>query len=107
MPVVSMMRLGGDPDKLLARMNEHLEPVTWRLAPGHGGLLNIVARDGDDGVLVINVWETDEGRHAMAQEPDVQAALAKAGLPPPAFEGYEVVGIRATDRLGEHVSTFG
>ena len=69
MPVVSMMRIPGDPDDLHARMDEHLRPVSDRLAAQHGGLLNIVARDGDNGILVINVWETEEGRHAMAAEP--------------------------------------
>ena len=49
----------------------------------HGGLLNIVARDGDNGVLVINVWETEEGRHAMAAEPEIQgcACCRRASRP--------------------------
>jgi hypothetical protein len=101
-PIVSMMRMSGDPDELLSQMNEHIEPVTERLAPAHGVLLNLVARDGADGILVINVWQTDEGRHAMAQEPEMQAALARAGLPAPRFEGYELVAIRAAERLADH-----
>jgi hypothetical protein len=107
MPVISMLRLAGDPDELVARLDEHVEPVTARLAPSHGGLLNIVARDGDDGILIVNLWETDEGRHAMAAEPDIQEALRDAGLPQPSFEGFEVVAIRASDRLSEHVTTLG
>jgi hypothetical protein len=91
MPVVSMMRIPGDPDSLAAGMEEHIIPVSERLAPQHGGLLNIVARDGDRGLLVINVWQTDEGRHAMAAEPEIQDALRAAGFPVPAFEGYEIV----------------
>ena len=105
MPVVSMMRLPGDPDALLARMTEHLEPVTWRLAPSHGGLLNIVARDGDAGVVVINVWESDEGRHWMAAEPEVQEALRKAELPPPAFESFDVATI-GIGSLADHAEPF-
>jgi hypothetical protein len=42
-------------------------------------------------VPVVNLWEMDEGRHAMAEEPDVRATLQAAGLVPPAFEGYEIV----------------
>ena len=60
------------------------------LAPKHGGLGTIVART-DDGVLAINLWENEEGRQAMAQEPAILEALASAGLPAPAFEGYEVL----------------
>jgi hypothetical protein len=104
MPVLSMMRMQGDPDDLLQRIKEHVEPVTERLGPQHGGLLNIVARDGDNGILIVNVWETEEGRHAVADEPEVRNALAQADLPAPAFEGYEVLTIRGTEKLSEHAT---
>jgi len=42
-------------------------------------------------VLVINLWENEEGRHAMAAEPEIQEALRGAGLPAPDFEGYDVI----------------
>jgi hypothetical protein len=107
MPVVSMMRIAGDPDDLVAKLDEHVVPVSERLAPQHGGLLNIVARDGDNGVLVVNVWETEEGRQAMAQEPEIREALAAGGFPAPAFEGYEIISIRGGDRIADHaVATF-
>ena len=98
MPVVSMMRFAGDADELAARIEEHVAPVSMRLAPTHGGLANIVART-DEGILVINLWEEDEGRHAMAQEPEVQQAVRAAGLPQPAFDGYEVLALNATEKL--------
>jgi hypothetical protein len=104
MPVVSMMRMAGDPDDLLARSTEHLMPVSEPLATKHGGLLNIVARDGDNGILIINVWETEEGRQAMAREPEILEALSAAGLPAPAFEGYEIDTIRTSARLAEHAT---
>jgi hypothetical protein len=104
MPVVSMMRMDGDADALAAKVNEHVDPVAERLAPQHGALLNIVART-DSGIMVINVWESEEGRHAMAAEPEIQQALQTAGLPRPNFEGYEVLRIRGGDRLGEFVSS--
>jgi hypothetical protein len=100
MAVVSMMRFQGDADDLLRRVQEHVEPTSVRLSPKHGRLANIVARTGD-GVLVINLWETEEGRHAMAAEPEIQDAVSAAGLPPPNFEGFEVVALRVTDRLAE------
>jgi len=90
MPVVSMMRMSRDPDDLATRLREHVEPVARRLAPQHGGLGNIVARTDDD-VLVINLWENEEGDHAMAAEPEIQEALRGAGLPAPDFEGYDVI----------------
>jgi hypothetical protein len=90
MAVVSMMRMSGDPDELSAKVREHMRPVGRELAPKHGGLGNIVART-DDGIIVINLWESEEGRHAMAEEPKVQEALQAGGFPPPAFEGFEVL----------------
>ena len=90
MAVVSMMKFFGDPDELAEKMREHIHPVWMELAPKHGGLGFILART-DEGVLAINLWETEEGRHAMAQEPAVLAALQAGGFPPPSFEGYEIL----------------
>jgi hypothetical protein len=89
MAVVSMMRMSGDTDELYSKMQSMMD-VGREYAPKHGGLGTIVART-DDGILVINLWETDEGRHAMAEEPAVLEALMAAGLPSPAFEGHEVL----------------
>jgi hypothetical protein len=89
MAVVSMMSFSGDTDELHAKMKGMTE-VARGLARKHGGLGTIVART-DDGILVINLWENDEGRHSMAEEPAVQEGLAFAGLPAPSFTGYEVL----------------
>ena len=97
MPVVSMMRIPGNADELAAGMREHLTPVAERLAEKHGGLANIVART-DDGLLVINLWETEEGRHAMAEEPEIRQAIQAAGFPTPQFEGFDVITFRITER---------
>ena len=107
MPVLSMMRMLGDPEDLLQRIREHVEPVTERHALTHGALLNVVTRDGDNGILIVNLWETEEGRHAMAEEPEIREAVAKAGLPAPAFEGYEVLAMRGTEKLSEHATIIG
>ncbi len=90
MAVVSMMRMSGDSDELAAKLLEHVRPVAMELAPKLGGLGTIVART-DDGILVINLWETDEGRHALAEEPRIHEALKAGGFPPPGFEGHEVI----------------
>src|SRR4051812_26937438 len=92
MAVVSMMRVSGDPDELAAKISEHLAPVGRELGPQHGGLGNIVCRTGD-GLMIINLWENEQGRHDMAQEPRIQEAVQAAGPPEPAFEGYEVVAM--------------
>jgi len=89
MAVVSMMNFTGDTDALYSKMQTMTE-VARGLARKHGGLGTIIART-DDGILVLNLWENEEGRHSMAEEPSVQESLAFAGLPAPAFTGYEVL----------------
>ena len=90
MKVVSMMRVSGDPDELAAKVNEHIRPIGHRLAPKHGGLGTIVAKTSD-GIIAINLWATEEGRHAMAEEPEIQEAARAADFPEPHFEGFEVL----------------
>ena len=92
MAVLSMMRFDGDPDELFAKVSETVDPVTARLSPKHGRLANVVART-DEGILVINLWAHEEGRQAMAQEPEVQQAVGSAGLPPPRFDAHEVLAL--------------
>ena len=89
MAVISMMRMAGDPDELVAKIEEHVPPVGRRLAPRHGGLGNIVAKTSD-GVIAINLWKSEEGRHGMAAEPEMQEAVRSAGLPQPHFEAFEI-----------------
>jgi hypothetical protein len=97
MAVLSMMRFEGDPDELIAAFREHMMPVGQRLREKHGGLGMIVART-DNGILAVNLWETEEGRHAMAEEPEIKEAIAAAGFPQPHFEGYEVLEMRITEQ---------
>jgi hypothetical protein len=102
MPVLSMLRMQGDPDELWAKLEEHVEPVAERLAPGHGGLFNAVARTSD-GIVIVNLWEDEQGRHDMAAEPEMQAAFRSSGLPQPHFDGFEVMRLRVSDKLAAHV----
>ena len=90
MAVVTLMRFAGDPDELYAKVRDEVDPVTNRLSPKHGRLANVVART-DEGILVINLWESEEGRRAMAEEPEVQQAVGGAGLPRPDVEVLEVL----------------
>jgi hypothetical protein len=90
MAVVSMMKMSGNADELAAKLRENVAPVARELAPGLGGLGSIVART-DDGIMVINLWENEEGRHKMAEDPRIREALQSGGFPAPAFEGYEVL----------------
>ncbi len=90
MAVMSLMRFAGDPDELFAKVRDHVDPVTNRLSPKHGRISSVVART-DEGILVVNLWGSEEGRQAMADEPEVQQAVRGAGLPRPEVEAFEVL----------------
>jgi hypothetical protein len=94
MAVLSVMSIQGNPDELLARMEATLDPVAARKAPQYGGISSTVVRT-DDGIKILNLWETEEGRHRMADDPEIQDAVRAAGFPKPNFKGYEVLTIRS------------
>ena len=90
MAVLSVMSIPGNADELVARFAETLEPVGRRRAPIYGGISTTVVRT-DDGITIYNLWQTEEGRHKMAEDPEIQAAIRAANFPEPHFAGYEVL----------------
>jgi steroid delta-isomerase-like uncharacterized protein len=94
MAVLSVMKIEGNPDDLIARMQDTIGPVGARKGPQYGGISSTAVRL-DDGIKIFNLWQTEEGRHQMAADPEVQAALKSAGFPAPSFTGYEVVWTRS------------
>ena len=99
MAVLSMMKITGDPDELVAKMRETIQPVADQKAPEYGRISATVVKT-DDGIMILNMWETEEGRHQMADDADVQLALRGAGLPAPAFKAYEVLEHRTLATIG-------
>jgi hypothetical protein len=87
--VLSIMAIKGDADEL-ARKLESIADVSRRKAAQYGGISTTVVRT-DEGIKVFNLWETEEGRHQMADDPEIQEALKDARFPTPAFKGYEVL----------------
>ncbi len=86
---LSIHRLPGDADDLLARKRAHMDPVTSRIAPAYGAIFSVTVKT-DEGLLTVNLWESREGAAALTRDPDVQRAQRESGLPMPAsFEGYE------------------
>jgi predicted ester cyclase len=103
MPVLSVMSIQGDPDELVARMRETVEPVAARKAPLYGGISSTIVRT-DDGITIYNLWEHEEGRHQMADDPEVRAAISAAGFPEPRFTGYEVLAHRTTGEAADELA---
>jgi hypothetical protein len=87
--VVSIMEFSGDAEEQKVPMS-NVEEVASRPAAEYGGVSSTVVRT-DDGIMLINMWSDEEGRHKMAEDPEIRQAIQDAGMPPPSAKGYEVL----------------
>ena len=89
MAIVTMMRIEGDPDELLKQKHEVIDPVREPLSAQNGGIEHIAAKT-DNGLLIINVWEHEEGMEKVAAE--VRPKAQAAGMADPTdWQQYEIV----------------
>lgn len=95
--VVSILEFEGDPDELKERMSR-IDDVAARKAVEYGGISSTVFRT-DNGVMIINMWDNAEGRHRMADDPEIQQAIRDAGFPAPSAKGYDVLAHRTPERV--------
>jgi heme-degrading monooxygenase HmoA len=82
MAFLSLHTMDGDPDDLLARKRQHMDPVVQRLAPGFGAIWSVTATTGK-GIITVNLWDSAEGAARFSQHPEAQHAQRASGLPPP------------------------
>ena len=88
MAYLTIHRLNGDPDELLRRKQTKFGPVTSRLAPDYGAIFSVTAKT-EDGLLIVNLWDSPQGPVQFAQVPEVLGAQQASGLPAPSrFERY-------------------
>jgi hypothetical protein len=92
--VVSIMEIPGDPEELRQRTRA-LSEIAQRKAPEYGGVSSTVVKTGT-GVMIINMWDNEEGRHKMGDDPEIRQAIQDSGMPPPSAKGYEVLEHRTT-----------
>ena len=96
MPYMVMLRFDGDPEDLLARKQEFLDPVTARVGPTRGGLVHLTATT-PEGLLVINVLADQGEGQDPGMSPEVIQALRESGLPQPRTERYELARLVVTE----------
>jgi hypothetical protein len=92
--VVSIMEMHGDANEIFGQMKQ-MEELAQRKAKEYGGIASIIARK-DDGVMIINLWENEEGRHKMADDPEMRSQMEGSGFRPN-FKAYEVLGYTTAD----------
>ena len=89
MAYLTLIRISGNSEELLA--DDTMAKNVERHGPKHGLIVNARAAT-DDGILVVNLWESKEGSEAMAQEPDIQEGRERSGVAPDQvrFEHFDV-----------------
>ena len=89
MSVLAVFRWEGDPEALLAAYNRELQQsVPAREQPRR--VIHICAR-GDNEVVIVELWESEEARRGMMENPEFLGNVEAAGFPSDPTETlYEV-----------------
>ena len=91
---LTIMRLKGDPEELLQTKQQKLDPVAQPKAREYGGISQAVAKTSH-GLLMVNLWESEEGSDAMRQDSELDQMLRESMMQvadgPPEVEHYELV----------------
>ena len=88
MSVLVLFRWEGDPDELLAAYDRELEHPIAREQPRR--ISHTCAR-ADDGMMIVDVWQSREDFQTMMDDPEFRKNLQAAGTPEPQLvEVYEV-----------------
>ena len=90
MAVLTQFKIKGDADELLAFKREHLDPIFEPTARENGILEHVVCR-ADDGLLIVNVWETLEGSERTAAVVGPKAREAGSASPPTEWQANEIL----------------
>jgi hypothetical protein len=76
MAVLAMVKLDGDPERLLAAKRKFMDPVAGPVFREHGHKSQVIVRS-DEGLLIFNLWEDAEGRDRANADPAMQDARQK------------------------------
>jgi hypothetical protein len=96
MAILTTFEVPGDPDEILAIQEEKVLPKAPELAAQNGGISNTVVQT-DDGNMVVNLWESEEGIRKVADE--VSPVAQEAGLEQDGWRHHEVLRHRTPENL--------
>ena len=100
MAVLAMVKLNGDPERLLAAKREFMDPVAQRVFSAHGHNWQVIARS-EEGIVIFNLWDDGEGRDRANADPAMQAAREKIAAATGAtaeFANWPVIEQKLTSR---------
>ena len=67
MAILTTFKVSGDPDELVRRGMEQVEPQMADVAARNGAIARIIVNDGD-GLRFFHLWETEEGMRKTGEE---------------------------------------
>jgi hypothetical protein len=80
MAYLTIARISGDPDHLLPGY-QGSSPVMTQVGRDHGLILHAAART-DEGLLIVNLWPSEDGSQAAGADPRRHAVIRQHGLSP-------------------------
>jgi hypothetical protein len=96
MAILTMFEIHGDPDELLNKMESAVPREEMdRVASENGSISSTVVRT-DDGIMIVNQWESQEGMQAMAAT--MRPKIEGSGVGPQVdWRMYEVLQHRSSN----------
>lgn len=76
MALLAMVKLKGDPERLLAAKREFMDPVAERVFRENGHRWQVIAQS-DEGLVIFNLWGDADGRDRANADPGMQEAREK------------------------------
>jgi hypothetical protein len=77
---LTIARFSGDPDELLEGYEQSSEVMSG-VGRDHGLILHAAAKT-DEGLLVVNLWPSEDDSEAAARDPRRLSVLEQSGLTP-------------------------
>lgn len=88
MAILTMFEVHGNPEELVALGDEKIAPRMLTLAAENGGLSNTVVKT-DDGIMIVNLWESEEGMRKVSEE--IRPIAQGEGMEQVDWRQYEVL----------------
>jgi hypothetical protein len=98
MAYLTLTRIAGDPDELLAGYERNAETMNG-VGRDHGLIVHVAAKT-EDGLLIVNLWPSKDGSESAAQDARRRGVIATEGLEPEQIrpEHHEVANYVVFDR---------
>jgi hypothetical protein len=98
MAYLTLIRVPGDAEDLFQGVYRKMSANMATFGPRHG-LISHAAAKTDDGLLIVNIWESKQGSEDMLNRPEVQLGRPTSVVPSEAahFEQYDIANLEIPD----------